>query len=83
MQVADYLAQAVDAGHLDRDIIAPVLHLCDCAKKIAKLASANGIGNAALGQLTGTENSDGDGQKALDVMADEIICASLNDILHI
>ncbi len=79
MQVADYLAQAVDAGHLDRDIIAPVLHLCDCAKKIAKLASANGIGNAALGQLTGTENSDGDGQKALDVMADEIICASLKE----
>jgi fructose-1,6-bisphosphatase len=54
-----------------------LIALCSAAKKISKLAAGNGIGTDDLGSLTGAENTDGDEQKALDVLADQLICSAL------
>jgi len=58
---------------LDDAVGQAILALSEAAKKIAALASYQGIGTASLGALTGHENEDGDDQKQLDVMADEAI----------
>ena len=77
-QTIDSFVQArAQTGQISDAAAAAVLALCDAAKQIAKLASQNGIGAASLGTLTGAENTDGDEQKALDVLADELICEAL------
>lgn len=75
--IASYLQAHSETGQISDNAASAVLALCDAAKQIAKLASQNGIGGASLGALTGAENTDGDEQKALDVLADELICKAL------
>ena len=58
---------------LDDALAEAILALAGAAKEIADLASYQGIGGASLGTLTGQENEDGDDQKQLDVMADDLI----------
>lgn len=60
-------------------IIDAIMGLSKAAIQIADLAATNGIGAASLGDLAGTMNEDGDNQKQLDVMADEIITKLLQD----
>ena len=72
-----YLLEKYAQGQISQTVCDAITALCDAAKKIAELAAQNGIGTASLGALTGAENTDGDEQKALDVMADELICAAL------
>ena len=64
-------------GQISQTLCDAITVLCDAAEKIAQIAAQNGIGAASLGALTGAENTDGDEQKALDVIADELICAAL------
>lgn len=75
--IENYLQAHNETGQISDNVASAVLALCDAAKQIAKLASQNGIGAASLGALTGAENTDGDEQKALDVLADELICKAL------
>ena len=56
-----------------------ILALADSAKDIAQLAAENGFGKTALGALAGGVNEDGDDQKQLDVLCDEIITKALRD----
>ena len=56
--------------------IGPILQaLCDVAKKVARLIARGGLGQD-LRSAMGT-NSDGDGQKALDVIADDAFRTAL------
>jgi len=56
--------------------IGPILQaLCDVAKEVARLIARGGLGQD-LGSAMGT-NSDGDGQKALDVIADDAFRTAL------
>ena len=75
--IDSFVLVRAQTGQISDAAAAAVLALCDAAKQIAKLASQNGIGAASLGTLTGAENTDGDEQKALDVLADELICEAL------
>ena len=65
-------------AYLDNDTLLPaaaqaILGLARASVDIAGLAAQNGLGPAALGTVTGGENADGDNQKALDVIADQLI----------
>ena len=56
--------------------IGPILQaLCNVAKKVARLIARGGLGQD-LRSAMGT-NSDGDGQKALDVIADDAFRTAL------
>ncbi len=72
-----YLLEKHRQGQISQTLCDAITALCDAAQKIAQIAAQNGIGAASLGALTGAENTDGDEQKALDVMADELISAAL------
>ena len=75
-----YLQDQQANGKIEETLYSALLALSRAAKDIAKLASENGLGSAAfLGALTGAENTDGDSQKALDVLADDLICSALSD----
>ena len=68
-----FLQSDIRAGELLPDAEAAVLGLAEASINIAELAAQNGISQTALGAVTGEENADGDGQKALDVLADQLI----------
>ncbi|MGB1614498.1 MAG: hypothetical protein ACPHCX_06965, partial [Candidatus Puniceispirillaceae bacterium] len=68
-----FLQSATQAGELLPDVEAAVLGLAKASINIAELAAQNGINQTALGVVTGEENADGDDQKALDVLADQLI----------
>ena len=55
-----------------------ILALCGAAIDISALASRTGLTATALGAVTGAQNSDGDQQKQLDVLADEIVATALS-----
>ena len=75
--------QTTAGGTLPSVVQASLLGLAEASVHIARLAAQNGIGQAALGDVTGAENADGDDQKALDVMADQLIEQALrNTGLH-
>ena len=68
-----FLHSATQSGELLPDAEAAVLGLAEASINIAELAAQNGISQTALGAVTGEENADGDDQKALDVLADQLI----------
>ena len=68
-----FLQSVTQAGELLPDVEEAVLCLAEASINIAELAAQNGISQAALGAETGKENADGDDQKALDVLADQLI----------
>ena len=68
-----FLQSATQAGELLQDAEAAVLGLAEASINIAELAAQNGISQTPLGAMTGEENADGDDQKALDVLADQLI----------
>ena len=68
-----FLQSDTQARELLPDVKAAVLGLAEASINIAELAAQNGISQSALGAVTGEENADGDGQKALDVLADQLI----------
>ena len=71
--LTDFLQSATQAGELLPDAEAAVLGLAEVSINIAELAAQNGISQTPLGAMTGKENADGDDQKALDVLADQLI----------
>ena len=77
LTIENFLKAKNEKGEAIREVCAALEALCSAATKIAKLAAGNGIGTDNLGSLTGAENTDGDEQKALDVLADQLICSAL------
>ncbi len=77
LTIENFLKAKNEKGEASHEICTALIALCSAATKIAKLAAANGIGTDNLGSLTGAENTDGDEQKALDVIADQLICSAL------
>jgi len=73
-QPVDSYLGAISCDDDSRQII---LALCQAATQISALASQTGLTTDSLGAVTGAQNSDGDQQKQLDVMADEIVCDAL------
>ena len=72
-ELTAFLKSAVQAGDLLSDASSAILSLAEASVEIAGLAARNGISQTALGAVTGEENADGDTQKALDVLADQLI----------
>ena len=68
-----FLQSVTQAGELLPGAGEAVLSLAEASINIAELAAQNGISQTALGAVTGGENPDGDDQKALDVLADQLI----------
>ncbi len=68
-----FLQSATQAGELLPDAEAAVLGLAEASINIAESAAQNGISQAPLEAVTGEKNADGDDQKALDVLADQLI----------
>ena len=68
-----FLQSAKQAGELLPDVEAAVLGLAEASINIAESAAQNGISQAPLEAVTGEKNADGDDQKALDVLADQLI----------
>jgi len=57
--------------------LVPVMSsICDTARDVADVIARGALGQA-LGQEVGATNSDGDGQKALDVLTDEMFADAL------
>ena len=72
VDLAGYLAASPD---IPEDLGAVVLAMCSVGKELARKI-ARGALEGAMGEEVG-ENTDGDGQKALDIIADEMFFAAL------
>ena len=71
-----FLDQRCDAQNDLKELIVAV---ADAGITIAKLASQNGVDGASLGSVTGSQNDDGDDQKQLDILADELVAKAATD----
>ena len=74
-----YLSQSIEQDELGVAIKNTILSLSNAAKKIAKSLAKNGLPENQLGTQVGDINSDGDTQKALDLIADENIVTALKN----
>ena len=74
-----YLSQSIEQDELGIAIKNTILSLSNAAKKIGKSLAKNGLPENQLGTQVGETNSDGDTQKALDLIADENIVTALKN----
>ena len=74
-----YLSQSIKQDELGVAIKNTILSLSNAAKKISKSLAKNGLPENQLGTQVGEINSDGDTQKALDLIADENIVTALKN----
>ncbi|PIE14796.1 MAG: class 1 fructose-bisphosphatase [Rhodobacterales bacterium] len=68
----------IPTDRIPADLIPVITALCEVGRDVAGII-ARGPLAGALGAQVGDENADGDQQKALDVMADEMFEAALRD----
>ena len=78
MQLQEYINRRLTDGSITTDIGMIISHLADAAIAITQTIRVSGI-EEDLGAETGAANADGDEQKALDVMAEEIIITHLKN----
>jgi len=79
IEFSSSFAQNIPAEFHQQAILDTVEALCKSAIRISDIC-ARGPLEDAFGAVAGTENSDGDTQKALDVQSDEIIIAALKTV---
>ena len=79
LSLAQYLSKNVEQGVAGIDIKHTILSLSNASKIIAKALAENGLSDSKLGVQIGETNSDGDSQKALDILADKAIIASFEN----
>lgn len=79
LSLAHYLLQSVEQNKTGIALRNTILSLCDASKIIAETLSENGLADHQLGFDVGDINSDGDSQKALDVLADRAIIGSFTN----
>lgn len=77
MQLKDYIDHRLKANSISEDVADIISHLADAAIVLTETIRLSGIEHD-LGAETGAANTDGDDQKTLDVMAEEIIINHLN-----
>lgn len=68
-----------DTSHIPADLQPVMAALCETGAELAQVIARGPLGGA-LGEEIG-QNTDGDNQKALDVMADDVFAARLKDTL--
>lgn len=76
VSLAHYLNEYVEQSEAGNKLSDTILSLCEASKIIAEALAKNGLPESQLGVQIGENNSDGDSQKALDVLADKAIIAS-------
>lgn len=69
---------SITPDHIPAALLPVMEALCAVGRDVARVIAKGPLGGDALADVVG-ENSDGDGQKALDVMADEMFEAALRD----
>lgn len=79
IQFSDKFAQTIENSTLRAAVLDTINVLSKSAIEISDIC-ARGPLEDALGAAIGTENSDGDSQKALDVRTDQIITAALGTV---
>ena len=79
IEFSSKLAKNIADNEAQSAVLETINALCDSAREIAKIC-ARGPLEAAFGDVAGTENSDGDSQKALDVRSDEIVTKALKTV---
>ena len=79
VSLAHYLQQYVEPNKTGIALTNTILCLCNASKIIAKALCENGLPDNQLGIHVGDINSDGDSQKALDVLADKVIIGSFTN----
>ena len=79
VSLAHYLQKSVEPNETGIALTNTILCLCNASKIIAKALCENGLPNNQLGIHVGDINSDGDSQKALDVLADKAIISSFTN----
>ncbi len=79
VNLAHYLKKSVEPNETGIALTKTILSLCNASKIIAQALSKNGLPDNQLGIHVGNINSDGDSQKALDLLADKAILESLTD----
>ncbi len=77
MLLTHWLATHCPAGPHFEPMTKVIAGLAKAAVQIASHARLNGLGGHDYGQAAGGQNSDGDAQKALDVLADQLIIEAL------
>ncbi len=78
-RLGDYLSQSIEQDESGVAVKNTILSLSNAAKKIAKFLAKNGLPENQFGTQVGDINSDGDTQKALDLIADENIVTALKN----
>ena len=79
VSLAHYLQQYVEPNKTGIALTNTILCLCNASKIIAKALCENGLPDNQLGIHVGDINSDGDSQKALDILADKAIIGSFTN----
>ena len=79
VSLAHYLQESVEPNDTGIALTNTILCLCNASKIIAKALCENGLPDNQLGVHVGEINSDGDSQKALDVLADKAIIGSFTN----
>ena len=79
VSLAHYLQKSVEPNQTGIALTNTILCLCNASKIIAKALCENGLPDNQLGIHVGDINSDGDSQKALDVLADKAIISSFTN----
>lgn len=78
MTLDGFIQTAVAGGTCSQSVGHAINALADASKHIADLAARTGLADSDFGALAGGSNSDGDDQKALDVLADADIATRLH-----
>ena len=79
VSLAHYLQQSVVPNERGIALKNTILAICNASKIIAETLSENGLPDNQLGIHVGDINSDGDSQKALDILADTAIINSFTN----
>ena len=79
VSLAHYLQQSVEPNERGIALKNTILAICNASKIIADTLSENGLTDNQLGIHVGDVNSDGDSQKALDILADKAIINSITN----
>jgi len=77
MTFTSYLLKSEMAGHIDNEMVVVLSSIATACKQIASLVQRAGISN--MTGLAGAANVQGEDQKKLDVLSNDVFCAALSE----
>jgi fructose-1,6-bisphosphatase I len=77
MTFTSYLLKSEMAGHIDGEMVVVMSSIATACKTIASLVQRAGISN--MTGLAGAANVQGEDQKKLDVLSNDVFCAALKE----